>query len=431
MGRDDTITQADKSPPGGRLALRALVLFANFFLIILAYYQVKAASRSLVLEHFNPNAFPWLWMVTALVLLALIGAYHRMVERFPRLNVVLASCAVFIVLLVAFRIGFEVHGPAAAIGFYILVDIFSVVLVEQFWSLTNTINSGREGRRTYWFVATGGPVGGIVAGVVVGLLIRHTPVTTPDLLLTCAGFLALIIALNLWMSRLGMYREIAPQAPGVLVASHGWRALLESRYLVLIAAALLCAQLAQPVVEYQFLSAVDAAFPEREARTAFIGDFFGYLNAASILVNLLLTPIIHRYLGMLGGLCTQPITLLMFSLGFMAQPVLWMAGAMKIADRGLSYSINRASKELLYIPIDPVRTYQAKAWIDMLGYRLFKVLGSAAILFLINALGVSVAGLSWLTVAICVAWLLVIALLGREYARLNSALPTSPEPVTE
>jgi AAA family ATP:ADP antiporter len=142
MERDDSTEQADKSPPTGRLAVRALVLFANFFLIILAYYQVKAASRSLVLEHFNPDAFPWLWIVTALVLLALIGLYHRIVERYARLHVVLASCLVFIALLVAFRIWFELHGPSAAIGFYILVDIFSVVLVEQFWSLTNTINTG-------------------------------------------------------------------------------------------------------------------------------------------------------------------------------------------------------------------------------------------------------------------------------------------------
>jgi AAA family ATP:ADP antiporter len=423
MGRDDITAQRDKPPPRGRIVMRPLVLFLNFFLIILAYYQVKAASRSLVLEHFDPDAFPWLWIVTAVVLLGLIGAYHRMVERYARLNVVLASCLVFIVLLVAFRVWFELHGPSAAIGFYILVDIFSVVLVEQFWSLTNTISSGEQGRRTYWFVATGGPVGGIVAGFVVGALIRYTPVTTPDLLLTCACFLGLIIVLNLWMSRLGMYRELAPRDARAAGASGGWTELLSSRYLVLIAATLLCAQLAQPVVEFQFLSAVDAVFPERESRTAFIGDFFGYLNAASILVNLLLTPLIHRYLGMLGGLCTQPITLLLFALGFMAQPVLWMAGAMKIADRGLSYSINRASKELLYIPIDPVRTYQAKAWIDMLGYRLFKVLGSAAILFLVNTMGVGVGALGWLTVAICVAWLVVIALLGREYARLTRDFP--------
>ncbi len=90
---------------------------------------------------------------------------------------------------------------------------------------------------------------------------------------------------------------------------------------------------------------------------------------------------------------------------------------MKISDRGLSYSINRASKEQLYIPVDPVHTYQAKAWIDMLGYRLFKVLGSALILVLAYwlPLGSNAAQLGWLTLLICATWSIVLILLAREY----------------
>ena len=90
---------------------------------------------------------------------------------------------------------------------------------------------------------------------------------------------------------------------------------------------------------------------------------------------------------------------------------------MKVSDRGLSYSINRASKELLYIPVDPVHTYQAKAWIDMLGYRLFKVLGSVLILALTQwfAFSIGVTGLAWLTVGICGIWLVTIVMLTQEY----------------
>jgi AAA family ATP:ADP antiporter len=417
----DISTRGAATPPKqGSLATRAAVLFCNFFLIILAYYQVKAASRSLVLEHFDPNAFPWLWIVTALVLAGLIGAYHRIVERYPRLNVVLASCALFIVLLIGFRVLFEVHGKSAAIGFYVLVDIFSVVLVEQFWSLTNTITSSAEGRRSYWFVGSGGLAGGVAGGAVAAGLLTWTPMGTPDLLLSCAACLVLVIGLNLWMAHAGLYRELEASAEHAPVAaSGGWRALLESRYLLLIAALLMCAQLAQPVVEYQFLSAIHEAYPERDARTTYISTFFSVLGLTSIGVNLLLTPLVHRYLGTIAGLAVQPIALMLFSFGFMAQPVLWMAGAMKIADRGLSYSINRASKELLYIPVDPVRTYQAKAWIDMLGYRLFKVAGSFLIIVFSRFLDVGQIG--WLSIGVCVAWLALIALVGREYARVQGA----------
>lgn len=425
MASDNSIDGQSTPAQAGGLAARALVLFANFFLIILAYYQVKAASRSLVLEHFDPKAFPWLWIVTAGVLLAFIGVYHRIVERHRRLTVVLASCVAFIALLVGFRVLFTIHGPSAAVGFYVLVDIFSVVLVEQFWSLTNTITSSDEGRRSYWFVGSGGLAGGVAGGFVSAGLLAYTPMTTPDLLLSCAACLVLVIALNLWMSRLGVYREAARADDGLapVSAAGGWRALAGSRYLILIAALLMCAQLAQPVVEYQFLYAVNEAYPERDARTTFISGFFGILGITSIGVNLILTPLIHRFLGMFAGLATQPIVLMLFSLGFMAQPILWMAGAMKIADRGLSYSINRASKELLYIPVDPVRTYQAKAWIDMLGYRLFKVLGSFLIIGFTHVLGV--AQLGWLTVVICLLWLVLIGALAREYARVLPAPQTA------
>ena len=400
------------------------MLFANFFLIILAYYQVKAASRSMVLDYFDPGAFPWLWIATAAVLVAFIGIYHRLVAQIRRERLVLGSLGLFIALLVVFRVWFHQHGPSAAIGFYILVDIFSVVLVEQFWSLTNAVSSREEGRRSYWFVGSGGLAGGVAGGAVAALLVDYTPMTTPDLLLSCAAFLTVIVLLNVAMVGIGLYRELERPHSSDLVADGGLRALFSSRYLVLIALALLCAQLAQPVVEYQFLSTVNDHYPQREARTVFISWFFSVLGLVSVAVNVLMTPFIHHFFGIMAGLATQPIALLAFSLGYMGQPTLWMAASMKIADRGLSYSINRASKEQLYIPVDPVHAYRAKAWIDMLGYRLFKVLGSALILGVVGSVGVT--GLSWLTIMICMFWIGVLALIAREQARIKfSPLPVS------
>jgi AAA family ATP:ADP antiporter len=58
-----------------------------------------------------------------------------------------------------------------------------------------------------------------------------------------------------------------------------------------------------------------------------------------------------------AGLLVQPLTVIFCSWGFMLQPTLSMIAVTKIGDRGLSYSINRASGELLYIPIDPVMVY--------------------------------------------------------------------------
>lgn len=398
------------------LTRRAIILFLNFFLIILAYYQVKSASRSLLIEYWGPEGFPYVWIASALVLGTFIGFYHRLVERHSRLQVVLGSCLLFIGLLTGFwmLLGFE--SAFAALAFYIFVDIFSVILVEQFWSLTNTITEAEDGKKSYWFVGTGGLVGGVAGGATAAALLKFTPMETPDLLLSCAGILVITFLVNLKMGRMGLYEEVPSKGPPI-IAEGGWRSLVTSRYLMLIAAALLCAQLAQPVVEYQFITVIAATYPDLDARTTYISTFFIALNLVSVAVNVVLTPLIHRFLGVMAGMMIQPLALAAFSFGFMIQPVLMVAAAMKISDRGLSYSINRASKEQLYIPVDPVRTYQAKAWIDMLGYRVFKVLGSALILLFTAWLPVSlgVAQLSWLTLVICGAWVGVLVLLAREY----------------
>nr|NIM98213.1 ATP translocase [candidate division Zixibacteria bacterium] len=71
----------------------------------------------------------------------------------------------------------------------------------------------------------------------------------------------------------------------------------------------------------------------------------------------------------------------------------------------------------LYVPVNPVLIYQAKAWIDMFGYRMFKIFSSVIILLLTQWLPVKVgvAQLSWVTVGICITWIGVIMVLRSDY----------------
>jgi AAA family ATP:ADP antiporter len=65
--------------------------------------------------------------------------------------------------------------------------------------------------------------------------------------------------------------------------------------------------------------------------------------------------------------------------------------------------------------------YQAKAWIDMFGYRLFKALGSLIIIAISHwsLAGDGVAGLGWVTLGGCIIWGLVLVTLHREYLILT------------
>ena len=417
-------------PETRKLAFRALFLFVNFFLIITAYYQIKPASRSLYIESLGADFLPYVWIGTALILGAAMPVYHRLVLRHSRFAIVVGSCALFAAILVGFRLLLVDPGPILIVSFYIFVDIFGVVLVEQFWSLTNALYTTQEGKRWYGLVGTGGLAGGVAGGVIAATLLNHTPLHTKDLLLTGAALLVVIISLTLLMRRLGLYTEPAQRDTDSSridaeqkQALQGWRVILRNRYLMIIAALLLLAQLAQPLVDYQFLKIVEQAYAQTDPRTAFLAQFFSILGLVSIAVNLIITPMVHRLLGVIAGLLVQPLMLAVSSLGFLSFPSLLMASGMKVVDRGLSYSINRASRELLYVPIDSRLIYQAKAWIDMFGYRLFKVVGSVLILLLTQWLPwqLSIVELSFLVLIVCVLWVVTVRVLQPNYQRVTRA----------
>jgi AAA family ATP:ADP antiporter len=167
---------------------------------------------------------------------------------------------------------------------------------------------------------------------------------------------------------------------------------------------------------------IEEAYSDLDERTVFISEFFSIMGLIAIAINVVVTPFVHRYVGIFAGLLVQPLILAAVSFGFFLNTTLFMAAVMKVGDRGLSYSINRASKELLYIPLSAQHTYQVKAWIDMLGYRLFKILGAALILVATGWLPfeLGIGGLSILTFAICFAWVLVIGLLARSYREITA-----------
>ncbi|ATX79198.1 ATP:ADP antiporter, AAA family [Mariprofundus aestuarium] len=397
-----------------RPLLRCALLFTNFFLIIAALYHLKPVSRSIFLEAVGSEYLPYVWMATALVLGLIVSFYYRLVARFSRLHVVISTVLIITVLLVFFRLLLIQPAQITAFAFFIFVDILSVVLVEQFWSITNTVYSEEEGKRWYAYIATGGLVGGVAGGLATGAFIRHTSLQSVDLLLVAAAILLGLIALTLVMYRTGLYRSERGEGDERRVEEGSWRAILAHRYLKLIAVIVLLAQVVEPLVEYQFMTVIEAAISGREERTAYLGDFFSLLGVVAIAINLLLVPLVHRWMGVIAGLTAQPLAVAISSLFYLSSSGLAAGAALKIADRGLSYSINRASKELLYASVNPQLIFQAKAWIDMFGYRLFRILGSLLILILTQWLPSS--DLSWLVLLVCVIWGVALVMLRREHA---------------
>jgi AAA family ATP:ADP antiporter len=416
----DNMTENNQAPAvTTRPWLKAGLLFINFALIIMAYYMVKAASRSMILEEASSAILPYIWIGSALLLMVLVPVYQTIVPRVPRFGLILSTLAIIAVLLLVFWLRFEQPTLMVAAAFYIFVDIFSVVLVEQFWSLTNSVYRTRQAKRWYGVIGSGGLVGGIVAGMVAAQLIARTSMQTPDLLLVSALLIAVLAAITVFLAASGLFTEEQPDQAEE--NKTGPAAILrENNYMVLVASILMLAQLAAPFVEYQFMTLVKEVYTEQDQRTVYIAQIFTWISSFALLINLLITPLIHRTFGAIAGLLVQPTMLIAGALAFIWMPVMQVSAALRVMDRGLSYSVNRASRELLYVPISTETLYRAKAWIDMLGYRLFKVFGSGVIILLTERFvePFSLAQLSAVLVVICLSWSLAVLLTRDRYQQV-------------
>jgi len=404
-------------------AIRGISLFINFFQIIFAYYMIKPASRSIYLEHFRADQLPYVWIASALLLGALMPLYGRFIDKHDRRNVVMLSCGFFGLLLLMFAVLFKTGLTASivAISFYIYVDIMSVVLVEQFWSLANSTYATHTGSRWYGFVGSGGLVGGILGGIAASWLIRETALNSFDLVYISALLLFTLGIYAALLIKLDIYKEESIKVlPKGLNRTLSFKRIFSNRYIQLITATILLAQLVEPIVEFQFMSFVEQAYPERELRTAYLSTFLSILGMVALVINLLITPLVLRFVGAIGGMLLQPVTLFIASGFFSVNPGLNTCAVMKISDRGLSYSVNRASKEMLYVPVDPGLVYRAKAWIDMFGYRMFKIIGSLLVLSLTQWFGFTWPGetFSYLVMPVCLVWVFTVIRLRPDYQKL-------------
>jgi AAA family ATP:ADP antiporter len=107
---------------------------------------------------------------------------------------------------------------------------------------------------------------------------------------------------------------------------------------------------------------------------------------------------------------------------FLLMPILFIGSSLNTVDNGLNYSINQSARESLYTPLSRDEKYKAKAFIDMFLYRLAKVVAIGVALLLGACVGeefTAVRLLSFLTIALAVAWVFIARYAGNQFRSLS------------
>jgi AAA family ATP:ADP antiporter len=403
---------------------RTLGLFAFFFLVIAAFWVQKPIRTSRFLTDVGPRLVPVVKLGSALLVLPIVLIYSSLAARYRRDSLVLLCVVVFAAgsLLFWYLLSSQATEGSApvAYAYFFYLDIFNSVMVALFWSVANDLNPPDDARRTYGIIGAGGIVGGVVGSAVTGWGVEH--LGAPNLLWVCVACLFAIALIARLISRAhgDGHAAAKPSAAMLREAIAGARLTVASRYLTAIALVVIAYEIVSNIIDYQFNTVVAARYADGAAMAGFLGRFSTASNAASLVMQVVVTTWILRQWGPRVGLLVLPVVLGLGSLGFLVVPVFAMAAATFFSDAALAYSLNQSAKEVLYTPTDAATKYQAKAFIDMFLMRLAKAISSLLILASLAWWLPGQKAVHWLgviSVAVVIGWIAVAYAAARSFSQ--------------
>jgi len=436
----------------------SLILAANLFLILMAYYFIKPVREGwLSISMFSGLTSLEVKAYSAfgqsLLLLAVVPVYAMMASIWTRRQLIIRTGIAVVALLLVFwavQPGlFWEQVPYAGVAFYMFVGIVSVTLVAQFWSFASDVYGESRGKRLFPLVAIGASAGGAIGAWAGQSLLESQLLSAFDLIPLAIVPLVIALSLAAWTDRRGTsghpsewttsrWREpAAPHNEGAytLIARH--RYLAATAVMVMLFSWIVASGdniLFGLVQESIHLSLDSSATPQEAARrineatTAFYSDLYFWINTAGLMLQAFFVSRILRYGGFMALMLASPLVSLTAYLSMAVAPVIGLIKAMKVAENSSNYSVNNTARHMLWLPVSKEMLYQAKTAIDTLFVRIGDGLAAVTVLVGTRMLTLEVVSFLWLNVVLALIWIPLAVFLVRENRRWRVDAPAPAPP---
>ena len=382
-------------------------VFAYLFLTTASTVASKATRDALFLDRYRAVDLPYVDVAIAGLVGVAVALYIRLSRRVSVRALQVGSLLFFASNCLGFwwLSLFDMGSGRLFIAIYLWVGVFSVLAPAQVWTLANFVLTTREAKRAFGFIGSGAILGWMLGG----LTTRVTAgwLGTPTLLLwVAAGLVASAGLVDLSWRRAdattsGERGEMVGQG-----LRDSLRHIATSPYLRSIAGVVGLAAFATTVAGWQFKAIAKARIPDTDELAMFFGSFNMVAGAASLVLQLVLTSRVLRTVGVGVSLFIVPVAMTIASVPVLLGGSLLAVAALKASDQVLRYSIDKATVELLYLPLSAAETFRVKAFIDTVVYRFGDGLGGLAVLACAAWLGWNPIQVGWITLGALGAWLL-------------------------
>jgi AAA family ATP:ADP antiporter len=412
---------ADVRPGEGATAL---LLAANVFFLLCAYYLLKVAREPLILMGGGAEVKSYASAGQSVLLIGVAAAYGALARKVDRIRLIAFVTFFFASNLVLFWF-LGMRKVPLGVPFYLWVGIFNLTVVAQFWAFAADIYDEEKGKRLFPVLGIGSSIGAVAGAELSKRLIKLGPF---GLMLLAAVILVGCLGITVIVHRRASderekNEDKKKEAP--LGGENGFSLLLKDRYLLLIGALALILNAVNSTGEYVLdrtllHSAAEGAAKAGLTTDQFVGAYkaryFAYVNALGVTLQLFVVSRIIKYIGVRKALFIMPIVAGAFYGGIIVAPVLAMVLATKVAENGLDYSLQNTAAQALWLPTAREAKYKVKQVVDT---------------FLVRAGDVTSAALVWVGVHLAFgtrtfvianlvmigAWAVVLVYLAREHAQ--------------
>lgn len=392
------------------------------FSLMSAYYVIRPIRDEMGVQGGVEN-LQWLFTATLLAMLALNPAFAALVRRMPRRRFISVTYLFFAANLLAFVAAFTLASPAQQVwvgrAFFVWTSVFNLFVVSVFWALMVDVFDPAQGKRLFGFLAAGATVGAIVGSSITASLVEG--VGTTRLLFASIALLGVAVACVHRLSGLSAALAQHGGTPGeggngTPIGGSAWAGLthaVRSPYLLGICAYMLLFSITSTLLYFEQAGIASQHFADRAARTRFFASIDLAVNAATLLVQLLVTA---RVLRRFGVAITASVLPVLSAIGFAAlalAPTVTVLVLAQVSRRVGNFGLARPTRELLFTVLSREDKYKAKNAIDTVVYRTGDQVGSWSYALLGSA-GLGMTVIALLAVAISLAWLADSFWLGRR-----------------
>ena len=435
----------------------AVMMFANVFLILLAYYFIKPLREGWIaisdiegLTKMEVKAYSS--FAQSIILLFVVGWYARLADRWDRVTLFTRATLFCISNMVIFWFlqpnFFFDQLPVSGIVYYLWVGMFGVFVVAQFWTFCADVYTDERGKRMLPFIAIGATSGAAAGSWIVDKLVASGAVPTEALLLvaTVPLFVSILLVRKVEQREDHHGRaadEVAPgeepdTTPEKASIWSGAKLVLVSKFLLLAALVTLFTNWVNTNGENLLFRVIQEALAVeaqgqgiadersmlefiRDGTTAFYGNFYFWVNIIALLLQAFVASRLLKYGGFAAILLILPVIALTSYTVMALLPVLAVVKMMKIAENATDYSLNNTSRHVLWLPVSSAMKFRGKPAIDTLYVRLGDGLAAITVLVGVHLLALSTQKFFVFNVFLVLCWLVAGVLLVKEHRRASEA----------